>query len=84
MLKTKNKTHKTHKTQEAIRPIRTYDFLLGDNVKVTEDKRSKARIANFPFEFPDGTRGILIVLKVKDEPWKPLKDIKSLHIHFNA
>ena len=59
-----------------------YQIIVGPNIKTIEDKRSKTRVANFPFEFPNGTRGILIVCRVKDENWKPSNDIKSLNIEF--
>jgi cobalamin biosynthesis protein CbiD len=63
-------------------PIKTYTIMFGDNIKVIEDKKSKTRVANFPFEFPDGTRGIIIVCRVKDESWVPNKTISSITINF--
>ena len=66
----------------AVPIVKTYDILIGDNVKVIEDKKSKTRVAHFPFEFPDGTRGIMIVCRVKDENWKPSDSISKLLIDF--
>lgn len=68
-------------TVELLPPI-TYTVLIGDKVKVTEDKKSRSRITNFPFEFPDGTRGVVIVCRIKDEPWKPNEDISSVTLTF--
>lgn len=59
-----------------------YEIIIGSKVKTIQDKRSKAMVANFPFEFPDGTRGVLIVCKLKDEPWNPSKDLKNLKLEF--
>jgi hypothetical protein len=64
-------------------PLRTYDILLGDNVKVIEDKKSKARVANFPFEFPDGARGVVILCRIEDEPWIPNKTITKITLQFH-
>jgi len=62
--------------------LKYYNFQIGPYVRVTEDKRTKTKVANFSFEFPDGTRGVLIVCKVKDEAWEPSKDIKEIQINF--
>ena len=81
MIKSKTKTGTVANTENQ---VLSYDIVLGDCVKVTEDKRTKTRIANFPFEFPDGTRGIVIVCRVKDKPWIPSKDITSININFHV
>lgn len=66
-------------------PTQTYTIMVGPNVKVTKDKKSGAQIANFPFEFTDGAKGLMILLRIEREPlWKPLEDIKSITINFNA
>lgn len=62
---------------------KTEEFLLGPNVKVTSDKRSGSKVISLPFDFPDETRGILIVCRVRDEEWVPMNDIKSITIEFN-
>lgn len=62
--------------------IKTHTTLIGPKVKVIEDKRTKTRIANFPFEFPNGDNGVLIVCKVKNEEWVPAKEIISITINF--
>lgn len=61
---------------------KTEEFLFGPNVKVTADKRSGSKIISLPFDFPDETRGILIVCRVKDEEWVPMNDIKSIKIEY--
>lgn len=62
--------------------INDYTIVIGDNVKVIEDKKSGTRVANFPFEFPDGTRGIAIICRVKDEMWKPSDSLKTINLSF--
>lgn len=61
---------------------KTEEFLFGPNVKVTSDKRSGSKVISLPFDFPDETRGILIVCRVKDEEWVPMNDIKSIKIEY--
>jgi len=59
-----------------------YEIVLGPRLKVTQDKKSNARVINFPFEFPDGERGVLIVCRLEDSEWIPVQDIKSIIINF--
>ena len=63
-------------------PIKTYDILLGPNIKVTTDKKSKTKVINFPFDFPDGIPGVLIICRVKDTEWTPSKTIRKINIEF--
>lgn len=87
MPKLKNKIESFQALGEAI-PLppeiapKTYEIFVGDKVKVIEDKRSATRVAHFPFEFTDGTNGIIIICRVKDQSWKPSKDIKKITIQF--
>lgn len=62
--------------------VKSHEIILGKNVKVTVDKKSKTRIASFPFEFPDDSKGVLIICRVKDEDWKIHEAIKSINIEF--
>lgn len=79
MSKTKNKISLPTVSQI---PQKIYEIFIGDKVKVIEDKRSSTRVAHFPFEFTDGTNGIMIICRVKDEPWKPSDDIKKITVLF--
>lgn len=63
-------------------PIKSHEIILGKNIKVIADKKSKTRVVNFPFDFPDEERGVLIVCRVKDEEWVPCADIESIIINF--
>lgn len=63
-------------------PIKTYEILLGDKVKVTVDKKSKTRVINFPFEFPDGIPGVIVICRIKDTEWQPSKTISKVTIDF--
>ncbi len=61
---------------------KSYEVILGKGLKVIKDAKSRTRVVNFPFEFPDDTRGVIIVCKVKDEDWIPSNDIDSKNINF--
>ncbi len=63
-------------------PHKNYEIILGKGVKVTMDKRSKTRVVHFPFEFPDGSPGALILCKVKNEDWVPHEEVLSVQINF--
>lgn len=66
------------------KPTNSYEIVVGPKIKVTQDKKSKAQIVNFPFEFPSGDRGVLIVCRLVDEEWTmPAADIHSIIINFN-
>jgi hypothetical protein len=65
-------------------PINQYVIDIGDGAKVIEDKKTKSRVFNAPFEFKDGTRGVIIIIRVKDEKWVPADDITNLIINFNG
>ncbi len=62
--------------------INLYQIVVGDKVKVLTDKKSKSRVVNFPFEFPDGENGVLIMCRLQDNEWVPSKTIKSITIEF--
>lgn len=60
----------------------SYEIVIGDKVKVATDKKSKARVVNFPFEFPDGENGMIIVCRLQDDEWTPSHDIQSITVNF--
>ena len=62
--------------------FKSHEIILGKNVKVTTDRNSKTRVVNFPFDFPNGDMGVLIVCKVKNADWIPSDDIVSININF--
>lgn len=61
---------------------KSYEVILGKGLKVTMDKKSKTRVVSFPFEFPDDTKGVLIMCRIEDEDWIPSNDITSIKIEF--
>jgi hypothetical protein len=63
--------------------INSYELIVGNKVKTIKDKKSKSRVANFPFDFADGTKGVVVVIRLKDEDWNPSYDIKSINIIYN-
>jgi len=62
--------------------IKDYSIEIGPKVKVVIDKRSEARVINFPFEFPDGSDGVIIVCKMTKLDWKPNEEIERVNINF--
>jgi len=61
-----------------LKKIKTAEFLLGPNIKVTVDKKSKSRVINFPFDFADDTKGVIVIIRLSDEEWVPNKDIARI------
>jgi hypothetical protein len=61
-----------------LQKIKTQEFFIGPKIRVTEDKKSKSRIINFPFDFPDDTKGCIIILRLADEEWTPSNDITKI------
>lgn len=58
------------------------DTMIGPSIKVIKDPKSKTRVFNFPFDFADGEKGVVIVCRIEDAEWKPYQDIKSISIEF--
>ena len=62
----------------------SYEIIVGPKVQVAQDKKSRSRVISFPFEFPDGEKGAIIVLRLKDEDWVPKETLTSINLNFNA
>lgn len=58
------------------------ETVIGPKTKVLRDSKSKARVMNFPFDFPDDEKGVVIICRIKDEEWVPADDISSVVIVF--
>lgn len=58
------------------------ELVIPPKLSVFEDKKSKARTIALPFDFPDGSQGIVMVCRLKSEAWVPAKDIEKLVINF--
>ena len=65
-----------------LQKIKTQEFFIGPKIRVTEDKKSKSRIINFPFDFPDETKGCIIILRLADEEWVPSIELAKISIDF--
>lgn len=61
---------------------RTESFLIREKHRVIRDERSGARCISFPFDFNDETVGTLIICRIDDRNWEPLKDISEVIIKF--
>jgi hypothetical protein len=55
--------------------------IRGDE-KVFIDPKTKARTMAAPFRFKDGTAGIVLISRLKDEEWTPDEIISSITIDF--
>lgn len=50
---------------------------------VFEDKKTRARSVAFPFDYPTGEHGVIIMTKLNAIPWQPSDYVKSITINFN-
>lgn len=62
----------TNKTEEILVPLK---------IATHQDKKTGARSAAFPFVFPDGENGVVIVTRLKDGEWKPSNHIEKITLH---
>jgi hypothetical protein len=46
------------------------------------DKKSGAKSVYFPFQFPSGENGALVVIKLVKMGWIPINDIENILIKF--
>lgn len=69
--------------QSQIKTINSVETVVGRQTKVIRDPKSKARVMNFPFDFPDDEKGVVIICRIKDDEWTPSDDISSVVIVFN-
>ena len=63
--------------------VKTFETFIGPKVKVHTDPKSKTRVINFPFDFPDDEKGVIIICRLTDEEWIPSQNIKSIAINFH-
>ena len=55
------------------------EFLDGG---IARDIKSGARSIGFPMKFPDGSKGAIVIIRIKDEDWLPPQHIKSITIEY--
>ena len=62
--------------------FKTFEAFIGPKVKVHTDPKSKTRVINFPFDFPNDEKGVIIICRLSDEEWVPSEDIEEIAIKF--
>lgn len=58
------------------------EVFIGEDISVAQDNVTHYPFIGFPFSFPDGTKGQIVVIRLKDEVWKPAKTMSSISINF--
>lgn len=64
------------------KPKESEEIIVPKKVSVIVDKRTRARNVAFPFTFPDGTNGALIVCRLSAMPWEPSDTLESIIITY--
>lgn len=72
----------TSSQKTATPKVKTFEAFIGPKIKVHTDVKSKTRVINFPFDFPNDEKGVIIICRLTDEDWIPSKDIISININF--
>lgn len=62
--------------------VKTFEAFIGPKVKVHVDAKSKTRVINFPFDFPNDEKGVIIICRLSDGEWTPAQDINKVIIEF--
>lgn len=55
---------------------------IDQDTPVMVDQRTKVKTCAFPFEFPDGSKGILSATKLVKSEWIPSDDLDKIVITF--
>lgn len=55
---------------------------LKTGIKVFKDKKTSARTIAIPFRLSDNESAVLMVTRLKDEEWKPEKEISKITITY--
>ena len=72
----------TTQNQPSNPKVKTFEAFIGPKVKVLTDVKSKTRVINFPFDFPNDEKGVIIICRLSDEDWTPSNDIEEITIKF--
>lgn len=66
-----------HRTNEEI-------FIIPASLQVFDDPRTHAKTLALPFQFPDGTAGIVMLSRLHRMAWKPSDIIESITIKYKV
>lgn len=83
MLKKKSKIVKEDIVPPYTPPkVKTFEGIIGPNVKVKKELKSGTQVFNFPFDFPDDEKGAIIICRLNEDEWIPYKTISKIIIEF--
>lgn len=57
-------------------------IIIPEKLTIMEDKKSHARSVFFPFNYPDGSHGAIVMVRTKNSNWIPSEHIKSIEVNF--
>lgn len=57
-------------------------IVVPDKLSVFQDKKTGARTVAFPFDYGDGTHGVMMLTRLINAVWQPADDIESIVINF--
>lgn len=63
-------------------PIKSAEIEIPEKLAVIPDKKTGAKSVYFPFQFPDGNMGAIIITKLVKMGWEPSSDIEKINISF--
>ncbi len=69
-------------------PLKVTQKILSAEIEIPEkvlpqtDKKTGAKSVYFPFQFPSGENGAIVVIKLVKMGWVPKDDIKKIKIDF--
>lgn len=62
--------------------MKKQEIKLREDTNVFVDSKTSARTIALPFRLPDGTSSVIMICRMKDEQWEPMKEIKSVIINY--
>jgi hypothetical protein len=63
--------------------MKKQEIKLKEDIKVFEDKKTKAKTIAIPFKLIDNTPSVIMICKLKNNTnWEPYKQIKKITIEY--
>jgi len=62
--------------------MKKQEIVIKEDTKVFVDSKTNARTIALPFRLPDSTDAVVMVCRLKDEQWEPVKQIKNIIINY--
>ncbi len=57
-------------------------FGIPKGVPITTDKKTGSKFMQIPFNYPNGNKGVLAVIHISKDKWKPDEVIESITIKY--